>query len=609
MKTTSVFENGKQIEQSECRLPEQSGSLLQPVYAEKLFGKAGPLISAIKYEIWALESDLYFQIASKKEKFPLSLLANRLNSLLKSTAQNSTSAQVALQKAWLEYINSTYAAKTRRRLMEITGSVVQNPYEKILRNASRDCLDWLVTYGQPLQESEIETARHWFRQPESILAKMGEKIVKAFLHGFVSQSRDRRGRRFVRFHYQIGQEALAQQVLRILEQRGLCAIVTKPRCLVDLGQARLDHQYDKTAFFDEDLIEKCWLVEQAAYQEGSPILEETCGMIGIDQFGAKPEALYPSRLVLQPTEKQRKLANNLSQKIRSLEASFIKPSEISFCRVAFPNACLGGKFKPVFESFLEINMEESEPYERIQQVLIDALDTCVSAHLLGGNGNETDLRISFWPMKNPAKETLFLNCGSDLNIPYGEIFTTPKLSGTTGLYHISESFLRGHVFHGLRLRFQDGYLLEASCVEGDDYLRTHLFDISIPITMGEFAVGTNTKVFSLAKHYELVDRLPILITEKMGPHIAIGDPCFAGSEDAPIHNLFDGKEMVCRQNERTSKRAEDGEAVYYGHHIDITLPYDKVAKLSGLRQDGSEVSLIEDGKLVLQGTQNLNEGF
>ena len=92
----------------------------------------------------------------------------------------------------------------------------------------------------------------------------------------------------------------------------------------------------------------------------------------------------------------------------------------------------------------------------------------------------------------------------------------------------------------------------------------------------------------------------------MGPHIAVGDPCFARGEDAPIRNLLDHKQMCARENERPARRHEDLD-VYYNVHTDITLPYEQLAALIGVRPDDTEVAIIREGRFVLPGTEALNE--
>ena len=118
--------------------------------------------------------------------------------------------------------------------------------------------------------------------------------------------------------------------------------------------------------------------------------------------------------------------------------------------------------------------------------------------------------------------------------------------------------------------------------------------------------GLNMAILLATHDMDLVPRMPILLAEKMGPHIAIGDPCFARGEDAPVYNLYDHKEMTARENERTARRNEGGE-VYTNIHTDITLAFDELERLEGVRADGARTVILEKGRFVLPGTEALNE--
>ena len=43
---------------------------------------------------------------------------------------------------------------------------------------------------------------------------------------------------------------------------------------------------------------------------------------------------------------------------------------------------------------------------KVQQTIIDALDQGTSVHILGNNGNHTDLRVQLYKLKDPKKETI-----------------------------------------------------------------------------------------------------------------------------------------------------------------------------------------------------------
>ena len=92
----------------------------------------------------------------------------------------------------------------------------------------------------------------------------------------------------------------------------------------------------------------------------------------------------------------------------------------------------------------------------------------------------------------------------------------------------------------------------------------------------------------------------------MGPHFAVGDTCYSWAEDTPVYNP-DGKEIIARDNEVSILRKEDVGKAYLGCHTDITIPYQELGHIRVLREDGTQTAIIEDGRFVLEGTEELNE--
>ena len=84
-------------------------------------------------------------------------------------------------------------------------------------------------------------------------------------------------------------------------------------------------------------------------------------------------------------------------------------------------------------------------------------------HIKGRGENRTDLRVALAELSDPDTQTLFENCVADVNIPVGEVFTSPKLSGTEGTLHVTQVYLSGLLYRDLELRFQDGMVREYSC--------------------------------------------------------------------------------------------------------------------------------------------------
>ena len=188
---------------------------------------------------------------------------------------------------------------------------------------------------------------------------------------------------------------------------------------------------------------------------------------------------------------------------------------------------------------------------------------------------ETDLTVALHPLKDPAKETLFENCVADVNIPVGEVFTSPQLAGTNGLLHVSQVYLNELKYVELKVWFKDGRIENWSCgnFADDEANRNYFFENVMyhheTLPLGEFAIGTNTAAYCMAQKYQIADKLPILIAEKMGPHFAVGDTCYSWAEDTSVYNP-DGKEIIARDNEVSilqKRRSVQGIFwLSYGHH-------------------------------------------
>ena len=52
---------------------------------------------------------------------------------------------------------------------------------------------------------------------------------------------------------------------------------------------------------------------------------------------------------------------------------------------------------------------------------------------------------------------------ADVNIPLGEVFTSPVLAGTGGMLHVSKVYLNGLQFCDLKLVFDCGQVIDYSC--------------------------------------------------------------------------------------------------------------------------------------------------
>ena len=278
---------------------------------------------------------------------------------------------------------------------------------------------------------------------------------------------------------------------------------------------------------------------------------------------------------------------------------YIKGDERSFTIIAYPIPEIGEKFPEIFAEIVKINTLDYKLYERIQQTIIETLDTCQWVEVKGRGDNETDLIIHLHDLEDVKKQTNFENCVADVNIPVGEVFTSPVLAGTGGILHVKKVYLNGLQFRDLKLVFDCGQVIDYTCsnFETEEENRAYIED-NILFHHANVA----------AEKYGIADKLPILIAEKMGPHFAVGDTCYSWAEDTPVFNP-DGREIIARDNEISALRKEDISMAYYGCHTDITIPYEELGNISVIDEEGESTPIIENGCFVLPGTEELNKPF
>ena len=201
---------------------------------------------------------------------------------------------------------------------------------------------------------------------------------------------------------------------------------------------------------------------------------------------------------------------------------------------------------------------------------------------------------------------------ADVNIPVGEVFTSPVLKGTNGKLHVSQVYLNELNFLDLEMDFSDGRIVNYTCKnfeneeENRKYIHENVLKHHDTLPMGEFAIGTNTTAYCMARKYYIAAKLPILIAEKTGPHFAVGDTCYSHAKDNAVFNP-DGKEIVARDNEVSLQRKEDMSKAYLNCHTDITIPYDELGAITVIRADGSTEDIIRDGRFVVPGSEALNQ--
>lgn len=497
----------------------------------------------------------------------------------------------------------------------------------LIMNSDFNDVRYLYYYGEYVSENEKRTAMHLNELPLETIQKMADVYTEGYRIGFVNTGKNLSKKATVNIRYTLGFERVIRIAIENFRKMGLkptiyragVSVLTKRQHLkigyyggIANKQYEYDHKDDQALILDRQFMERKLEVMRTTYEQYKDLARRHAGPACMETFGEEPFTPVSKSEAVKLNDKQKEISLEYDSKSSQIVNSYIPGDERSFTIVAYPVPEIGDQYEEIFDEIIKINTLDAKVYERVQQTIIDALDQGTSVHILGNNGNHTDLRVQLYKLKDPKKETIFENCVADVNIPVGEVFTSPVLEGTNGVLHVSQVYLNELLYKDLEVTFSNGMVADYSCknfeheLENKEYFLDNVLYRHPTLPLGEFAIGTNTTAYVAAKKYNIADKMPILIAEKMGPHFAVGDTCYSWAEDIKVYNP-NGKEIVARDNSVSIQRKEDVSAAYFHCHTDITIPYEELKSITVECADGKEIEIIRDGIFVLPGTEILNE--
>ncbi len=523
------------------------------------------------------------------------------------------------------YVSDYSEEMVGRRIREAVDPSLDFAVRIICGNDLTD-LRYLYKYGEYVTENELAMAEYLNSFSENELQDMARTFTEGYRIGFINGRKDITKKNSVNIRYQLGFEPIVKRAVLQFEKMGLKPVIYRSAVhavnkkqhhrigyygAVPNKQFDYDHKDDAALFLDQEFVQRKLRVMQVAYEQVKELAGTHGGPAVIETFGEKPFTPENKKEAFSLTPHQQKLQVTYDNEAGQIVNRYIKGEERSFTIIAYPVCEIGEKFKEIFRETVRLNTLDYRLYQNIQQKLINALDEGCEVKIKGRGVNHTDMTVCLHELKCPEKQTNFENCVADVNIPVGEVFTSPVLCGTNGVLHVSGVYLDGLYYKDLKLTFTDGKVSDYTCgnfpdeEENRSYIKENILFHHDMLPLGEFAIGTNTTAYVMAKKYQIEDILPILIAEKMGPHFAVGDTCYSWSEDTAVYNP-DGKEIIARDNEVSILRSIDAGKAYFGCHTDITIPYEELGEITVVKKDGSLIPIIEDSRFVLPGTEQLN---
>lgn len=496
----------------------------------------------------------------------------------------------------------------------------------IIMGSDLSDIRYLYSYGEYISEDTEKMASYLNSLPQERIQLIADTYTEGYRIGFVKGNKDLSKKSTVDIRYVAGFERIVKAAVGNFEAMGLKPVIYRAGSsifnknginkigfygAVANNQYDYDHKDDIALFWDKKLMNRKLEVLKSAYSQYKELAAEYAGPAVMETFGEIPFVPETKSCVCRLDDEQQKLSTEYRALSAELVNRYIRGEERSYTIIAFPVPEIGERFGEIFDETVKLNTLDYHTYERIQADIIAALDKASCVKIKGMNGNRTDLTVKLIDINDSKTQTKFENCVADVNIPVGEVFTSPMLEGTCGVLHVSRVFLNGLEYRNLELEFVDGRIKSYGCSNFDDeescrkYVRENVMFNYETLPMGEFAIGTNTTAYMAAKKYNIEHLFPILIAEKTGPHFAVGDTCYSRCEDVKVYNE-DGKEIMARDNSISILRKSDSSKAYFGCHTDITIPYDELGSITACCENGEEYKIIENGRFVLEGAEELN---
>lgn len=594
-----------------------------PAYAKETLGEYGPLLCFLYSELRGV-----IVYAYEKKIWDMTVALELFLEVYSSFNEEELPREKEIKDILCSYVNDYCQEMVEQRVREAVDPSCDF-LKRMLMEADLTDPKYLYGFGEYVSDNERKVMEFLGQMSQSQIDAMARTYTEGYRTGFLNGRKDLSRKKTVNIRYPLGFERMVRAAVKQFEEMGLEPVIYRAATHVvnkkiqhRIGftggnpnpQYDYDHRQDCALFLDSDFVGKKLRAMQTAYEKYKDLAVVHGGPACMETFGEKPFAPVSKAEALSLNESQQKLQVDMDNESGQIVNRYIPGDERSFTIIAYPVPEIGEQFEEIFAEIVKVNTLDSKVYERIQQTIIETLDTCEWVEVKGTGENETDLLIHLHELTDVGKQTNFENCVADVNIPVGEVFTSPQLAGTGGVLHVSQVYLNGLLFKDLKLVFDCGQVIDYTCgnfeQEEDNrkYIEDNLLFHHPKLPMGEFAIGTNTTAYVMAQKYQIADKLPILIAEKMGPHFAVGDTCYSWSEDTPVYNP-DGREIIARDNEISILRKEDISLAYYGCHTDITIPYEELGSIRVIDDEGEMVSIIENGRFVLPGTEELNEPF
>ncbi|MCD7818840.1 MAG: leucyl aminopeptidase, partial [Lachnospiraceae bacterium] len=360
----------------------------------------------------------------------LSFLYTELRGLIVYIYEGRFEEQVILQELFIEIYNrfEEEMLPSYRELQQIIYWYVSDYSELFVTRRVQEAVDpeldfavrilmesdlsdprYLYRYGEYISENELQMAAFMNSLPEEKIAAMADTFTEGYRIGFQVGGKDISKKKTVNIRYHLGFERMIRRAVKNFEKMGLRPVIYRAavstvnkRQHLRIGytgaipnpQFDYDHRADNAIYLDRKFIERKLGVMRSAYETFRQEAREHGGPAVVEIFGEKPFSPEVKPEAFHLSEKQQKLSAMADNESSQITNQYIIGKERSFTIIAFPVPEIGDQFEDIFYETIKLNTLDYKLYQRVQQVLIDALDQGTAVHIQGREGNRTDLTVS-----------------------------------------------------------------------------------------------------------------------------------------------------------------------------------------------------------------------
>ena len=367
-------------------LPENyRNSYGNPVYACEKLGEYGKDFSFLYAELRGI-----VVYAFEKRLWDITVLLELFLEVYGAFAQEEVPTEEELRGILNSYANDYCQDMIEYRTRECVDPELDFA-AKIIMNSDFSDLRYLYLFGECITENELGVAAFLNGLSQEEIDSCARTYTEGYRLGFVNGHKDLSKKKTVNIRYNLGFERMVKAAILQFEEMGLKPVIYRyPTHAVNRrGSYRIgytgavanpqfdyDHRQDGALFFGSGFCAEapscpCRLPMRNIRSWRMFTLVQPA----LRYFG---EALFSPVSVKEAwqfSDVQQKLEIEMQNEAGQITNRYIKGDERSFTIIAYPVPEIGGDYEEIFRQIVKINTLDYQLYQKIQQTLIDTLDT------------------------------------------------------------------------------------------------------------------------------------------------------------------------------------------------------------------------------------------